>query len=212
MNCELSGNFIQHLEVTLFPGEEFFAQKGALLYMEAGLTKEVGLNGSGLKRLLKAKLSGESMFVIRLFNNCGMPRKAVIGSSCGLLPLRLENETLLCHSGVFVASDRRMDISSKISFRGFMGGMGLFLQKISGNGTVYLDTKDTPIILNLQPGERVELDENHIIALRGIDESRMSANVSADNFFGGEGFSMLNVTGPGRVYLSPGSLLEAPAE
>lgn len=212
MNCELSGNFIQHLEVTLFPGEEFFAQKGALLYMEAGLTKEVGLNGSGLKRLLKAKLSGESMFVIRLFNNCGMPRKAVIGSSCGLLPLRLENETLLCHSGVFVASDRRMDISSKISFRGFMGGMGLFLQKISGNGTVYLDTKDTPIILNLQPGERIELDENHIIALRGIDESRMSANVSADNFFGGEGFSMLNVTGPGHVYLSPGSLLEAPTE
>ena len=207
MECKLSGNFIQQLDITLFPGEEFFAQKGALICLEAGLRKEVGLNGSGLKRILKAKLSGESLFVIRLYNDCGVPRKAVIGSSCGLLPVKIESETLLCHSGVFVASDSRMEISSKISFRGFMGGMGLFLQKISGNGTVYLDTKDEPLVLDLRPGERVELDENHIIALRGIDESRMSANVSADNFFGGEGFSMLCVTGPGRVYLSPGSLL-----
>ena len=61
--------------------------------------------------------------------------------------------------------------------------------------------------LDLRPGETIEIDENHIIALHGIDESRMSANVSADNFLGGEGFSMLSVTGPGRVYLSPGSLL-----
>lgn len=207
MDCRLSGNFIQHLEVTLFPGEEFFAQKGALIYLEAGLRKEVGLNGSGLKRILKAKLSGESFFVIRLFNDCGMPRKAVIGSSCGLLPVRLSGETLLCHSGVFVAADSRMEISSKISLRGFMGGMGLFLQKIAGRGTVYLDTKDTPMALDLRPGETIEIDENHIIALHGIDENRMSANVSADNFLGGEGFSMLSVTGPGRVYLSPGSLL-----
>ncbi len=207
MDCRLSGNFIQHLEVTLFPGEEFFAQKGALIYLEAGLRKEVGLNGSGLKRILTAKLSGESLFVIRLFNDCGMPRKAVIGSSCGLLPVQLSGETLLCHSGVFVAADSRMEISSKISLRGFMGGMGLFLQKIAGRGTVYLDTKDTPMTLDLRPGETIEIDENHIIALHGIDESRMSANVSADNFLGGEGFSMLSVTGPGRVYLSPGSLL-----
>lgn len=205
MDCQLAGRFIQHLEVTLFPGEEFFAQKGALIYLESGISKDVSLNGSGLKRILKAKLSGESLFIIRLYNAGLRPQKAVIGSSYGLLPITINNETLLCHSGVFVAADRRMDVSSKVSFRGLLGGMGLFLQTVSGSGTVYLDTKDDPIILDLRPGERIEIDENHIIALRGITENQMSANVSADNFLGGEGFSMLSVTGPGRVYLSPGT-------
>ncbi len=210
MEYAVKGNFIQHLEVTLAPGEEFYVQSGALIYSEAGLAKEVGLNGSGLKRVVKAKLSGESLFIIRLVNACGYPRKAVVGSSCGLLPVRMDEETMLCHSGVFVASDRRMEISSKLSFRSLFGGMGLFLQRISGSGTVYLDTKDEPLVVDLRPGETIELDENHIIALRGIDETRMSANVSFDNLFGGEGFSMLSVTGPGRVYVSPGSLLETP--
>ncbi len=211
MECVLKGNFIQHLEVTLAPGEEFFTQRGAIIFTEAGLRKEVGLNGSGLKRVLRAKLSGESLFIIRLSNPTAYPRKAVVGSSCGLLPVAIDGETLLCHSGVFVASDRRMEVSSKLSFRGLLGGMGLFLQRVSGSGTVYLDTKDSPIVVDLGPGETIELDENHIIALRGIDESRMAANVSADNFVGGEGFSMLSVTGPGRVYVSPGSLL-SPAD
>lgn len=37
MNCKLVGQFVQHLEITLSPGENFFAEKGSVIYLEAGI-------------------------------------------------------------------------------------------------------------------------------------------------------------------------------
>ena len=207
MNVKLVGQFVQHLEVTLAPGENFFAEKGALIYLEAGIEKELSFNGSGLGRILGAKLSGESLFIIRLYNISNQPRKAVIGSRFGLLPIRLEGESLICHRGVYVSSSNKVNVTTKLSIAGLVGGMGLLLQKISGNATVFLDTKGTPIIISLPPGETIEVDEDHIIALQYISEAQMSSNWSLGNLLGGEGLSMLRITGPGKVYLSPGTFL-----
>ena len=52
MNCKLVGQFVQHLEVTLSPGEDFYAEKGSVIYLEAGIEKELGFNGSGLDESL----------------------------------------------------------------------------------------------------------------------------------------------------------------
>ena len=71
--------------------------------------------------------------------------------------------------------------------------------------TVFLDTNGTPICRQLQPGESIQVDENHIIALHSITERQMSSNWSLKNVFAGEGLSMLTITGPGQVYLSPGT-------
>ena len=47
MNVKLIGNFIQHLEVELLSDEDFYAQKGALIYLEKGIEKEAQMNGGG---------------------------------------------------------------------------------------------------------------------------------------------------------------------
>lgn len=207
MNCKLVGQFVQHLEVTLDPGEDFYAQKGSVIYLEAGIEKELSFNGSGLGRIIGAKLSGESIFIMRFFNITNMPRKLVIGSEFGLLHVRLDGETMICHRGVYVCSNNRVNVTTKLSISGFTGGMGLLLQKIQGNATVFLDTKGTPITINLEYGQSIEVDEDHIIALLNISEHQMQANWSLKNFMGGEGLSMMRVTGPGTVYLSPGKFL-----
>lgn len=204
MNCKLVGQFVQHLEVTLDPGEDFFAEKGALIYLEAGVTKEVRLNGTGLGRIIGAKLSGESLTIIRLCNTAGMPRKVVIGSLYGLLPIKLNGESIICQRGVYVCSNNQVNITTKLSLSGLLGGMGLRLQKIQGNSTVFLDTMGTPITINLQYGESVEIDEDHILALHNISENQIQSSWSVGNFMGGEGFSMMRISGPGTVYLSPG--------
>lgn len=206
MNCKLVGSFVQRLEVTLSPGEEFYAEKGSLIYYEAGIEKEVSFNGSGLGRIIGAKISGESLFILRLFNNSPYQRKIVIGSHCGLLPIKIQGETLICNKGVYVASNNKVDVNTKLSIKGLTGGMGLFLQKITGNSTVFLDTVDSPIQLQLNQGESIEVDENHIIALRNFNEHQLSSNWSLGNLLGGEGLSMLRITGPGQVYLSPGRI------
>lgn len=203
MNCKLIGQFVQHLEVTLFPGEDFYVEKGCVIYLEAGVEKELSFNGSGLGRILGAKLSGESIFILRLYNTTNINRKVVIGSKFGILPVKLNGESMICHRGVYVGSSNKVNITTKLSLAGLTGGMGLLLQKIQGNATVFLDTKGTPITINLQPGETIEVDEDHIIALHNIGDSQMRSNWSLGNLLGGEGFSMMRVTGPGTVYLSP---------
>ncbi len=207
MNCKLVGQFVQYLEVTLAPGEDFFTEKGSVIYLEAGIEKELSFNGSGLGRILGAKLSGESLFILRLYNVSNMPRKVVIGSRFGLVPVRLNGETMICHRGVYVGSNNKVNVTTKLSISGLTGGMGLLLQKIQGNATVFLDTKGQPIVINLQYGETIEIDENHIIALVNIAESQMQSIWSLGNIFGGEGLSMMRVTGPGTVYLSPAKFL-----
>lgn len=207
MNCKLVGQFVQHLEVTLEPGEDFYAEKGSVIYLEAGIEKELSFNGTGLGRLIGAKLSGESLFILRLYNATGMPRKVAIGSHFGLLPVKLNGETMICHRGVYVGSNNRVNVTTKLSIAGLTGGMGLLLQKIQGISTVFLDTKGSPIIINLEPGQTIEVDEDHIIALLNINDSQMRSNWSLSNLLGGEGLSMMRVTGPGTVYLSPSKFM-----
>ncbi len=212
MNCKLVGQFVQYLEVTLMPGEDFYAERGSLIYLEAGIEKESSLNGSGLGRILGATLSGESIFILRLFNVSNVPRKAVVGSRYGMLPVKINGETMICHRGVYVGSNNRVNVTTKLSISGLTGGMGLLLQKIQGSSTVFLDTKGTPITINLQPGETIEVDEDHIIALLNIADWQMQSNWSLGNLIGGEGLSMMRITGPGTVYLSPSKFLPAVAQ
>ncbi|MDE6236323.1 MAG: AIM24 family protein [Muribaculaceae bacterium] len=204
MDCKLVGQFVQHLEVTLAPGEHFFAEKGTVIYLEAGIEKELSTNGNTLGRILGAKLSGETLFILRLFNISNLPRKVVIGSRYGLLPVKINGDTMICHRGAYVASNNKVNITTKLSFAGLTGGMGFLLQKIQGSSTVFLDTMGSPIVVYLRPGETIEVDEDHIIALLNIGEGQMQSNWSLGNLLGGEGLSMLRVTGPGTVYLTPG--------
>lgn len=202
MNCKLVGQYIQYLEVTLSPGEDFFVERGSVIYLETGIEKELSFNGRGLGRLIGAKLSGESLFILRLYNASHTPRKIAIGSHCGLLPVKLTGETMICHRGAYVGSNNKVDVTTKLSISGLTGGMGLLLQKIRGNATVFLDTQGSPIVINLEPGQTIDIDEDHIIALHNISDHQMSSNWSLSNLLGGEGLSMMRVTGPGTVYLS----------
>ena len=213
MNVKLVGNFIQHIEAELMYGEEFYAQKGTLIYLEQGIEKDVVLNGGGngtlgtIGNLLGAKLTGESIFLVRYVNKCNKPRKVAFGGSFGLHPVKIQNESLICNRGVYVASNNLVQVSAKISIAGIVGGMGGLLQKISGTSTVFLDCKGQPITKELCAGETIEVDEDHIIAMQGISEHQLSSAWSLKNVFGGEGLSMLRITGPGKVHLSPGSII-----
>lgn len=213
MNVKLVGNFIQHIEVELQRDEEFYAQKGALIYLEHGIDKDVVMNGGGngtlgtIGNLIGAKLTGESIFLVRYVNRCNMPRKIVFGGNYGLHPIKIQNEVLICNRGVYVASNNLVQVSAKISIAGIVGGMGGLLQKISGTSTVFLDCRGQPITKELCTGETIEVDEDHIIAMQGISEHQLSSAWSLKNVFGGEGLSMLRITGPGKVHLSPGSII-----
>lgn len=211
MNCKIIGYEYKTLEVTLAPGESFYAERGSIVYVDVELQREAewngGSNGGGLGNLiggvLKTALSGESVLIIRFYNSTNTERKLVLsGRCCSLVPIRLQGEKLICRRGHYVASTSKVSLNLNLNLQGLLGGIGLF-QKVEGNATVFLDSLGSPIEKNLQNGESIEIDENHIIALQGFSTSQVQVGWSFGNVLRGEGLSLMKVIGPGKVYLSP---------
>lgn len=209
MNCKFVGYEFKTLEVSLAPREEFYAERGSIVYVEESLQREVEFtnDGTGLGTIIggvvKSALSGESILIIRFSNPTNTEKKLVLsGSSCALLPVKLQGENLICRRGHYVASTGRVSLNLNLNLQGLLGGIGLF-QKIEGNATVFLNSLGNPIEKQLRNGETIEVDENHIIALHGFSSSQIQAGWSVGNVLRGEGLSLMKITGPGKIYLSP---------
>lgn len=210
MNCKIIGFEFKTLEVTLYPNESFYAERGSIVYVEEGLKREVDFNGGSsrgignfLGGVLQSKLSGESILIIRFSNPTNIQRKMVLsGSECGLLPIKLQGENLLCRRGHYVASTNKVRLTLNLNLQGVLGGIGFF-QKVDGNATVFLDSLGTHLEKDLSVGETIEVDENHIIAMQGFDNSRIMAGWSIGNVLRGEGLSLMKLIGPGKIYISP---------
>lgn len=211
MNCKIVGYEFKTLEVTLQPNETFYAERGSLVWVDAALQRDVEMNGGNqngsignmLGGMLKSALSGESVLILRFYNPTSKPLKMVLsGSCCALLPIKLQGENLICRRGHYVASTNKISLNLNLNIQGILGGIGLF-QKVEGNATVFLDSNGSPIIKEVAPGESIEMDENNIIAFHGFQPQQIQAGWSFGNMIRGEGLSLMRVTGPGKVYLSP---------
>ena len=204
MECKLKGYDFKALEVTLEPGESFYAERGALIYLESGIEKSAEF-GKTAGNIIQSKLSGESLFLIRFNNNCNVRRKMLLAGKVGVLPIKITGQRVMCRRGSYIASTEKMNLGLKISISSLLGGAGL-LQRIDGNGTVFLDCYGMPVELDLGYNETIEVDENNLIALVGINENQIDASWSVGNMFHGEGLSLLRITGPGKVYINPSNL------
>lgn len=209
MNCKIVGYEYKTLEVMLSPGESFYAERGSIVYVDEALQRETewngGGSGSGLGNLiggvLRSALSGESVLIIHFYNPTNTEKKMVLsGSMCALVPIRLQGENMICRRGHYVASTDKVKLN--LNLQGLLGGVGLF-QKVNGNATVFLDSLGSPIEKALTDSETIEVDENHIVALQGFHTSQIQAGWSFGNVLRGEGLSLMKITGPGKVYLSP---------
>ena len=212
MNCKIVGYEFKHLEIELSPGEDFYGERGAFVYCDEGIDKQTEIIGTSISGVLLSKLSGESLLLVHYRNVSSSNRILVVaGSHANLLPLKLSgSDTLLIRRGAYVASSSRMKIDVNLSLKRIIAGMSLMMQRITGDGTVFIDGIGIPIIKELQSFECIEVDENHVIALENIHENQISAGWNLSNIFRGEGLSTIKRTGPGKVHLSPLSIVNSP--
>ena len=201
MECKLKGYEFKALEVTLDPGETFFAERGALLYLESGIEKNMQW-GKSAGSIIQSRLSGESYFTIKFQNTSNAPKKLAVAGKTGLLPIKIDGQSVMCRRGAYVASTEKVDLNLKISISSIVGGAGL-LQRIDGKGTIFLDSYGMPLELNLGYNDSIEVDEYCLIAMTGITESQINASWSVGNMLHGEGLSLLQIHGPGKVYINP---------
>lgn len=218
IDYQIKGESIQIVEIELDPMETVIAEAGAMLFMEDGIQFETKMgDGSSpnqglFDKLLSAGsrvLTGESLFMTHFTNRAN--RKAKVGFSAPypgtVIPVNLSqcpgNELIVQKDGFLCAA---FGTKVAITFNrklgsGLVGGEGFILQKLSGDGKIFVHAGGTVIERTLN-NETLRVDTGCVVAFESqIDFDVQSAGGLRSMVFGGEGLFLATLRGSGKIWL-----------
>ena len=191
------------VRINLKRGEQFRAEAGAMLSMTPTLKLEAKGAGKGLMGILKAAVGGEGLFVSLYTSETGDGELVLAPSVLGdILKMELTGNTIYAEGGAYLAGSPGLELSTKGSFKGMISGEGLFLQKISGRGIVFLNSFGAVFEKTLAPGEVYIVDTNHIVAFDETIQYRIRKAAAGifSTLASGEGL-VCEYTGPGKMWV-----------
>lgn len=217
VDYEIIGNDIQLVEIELDPNETVIAEAGAMNYMESGIVFDTKMGDgsapdegifSSLLNVGKRLLTGESIFMTHFTNQgSGKQRVAFAAPFPGrIIPMDLYElgGELLCQKDAFLCAALGTSVGIAFNKRlgaGFFGGEGFILQKLSGDGFVFVHACGAIVQKQLN-GEKLRVDTGCLVAFTpGIDYSIERAGNLKSMFFGGEGLFLATLQGHGTVWL-----------
>lgn len=196
------------LKIDFLQNEQFRAEAGAMMSMSPTLTLEAQTSGKGFLGTIKAAVGGESFFA-SLFNaSLGSGELLLSPTVPGdIIQINLENNTIYAEGGAYLAGSPELEISTKGSFKAMVAGEGLFLQKITGTGTLFLNSYGAIIEKSLNPGENYIVDTGHIVAFEKslTYQIKKAAKGIFSTLASGEGF-VCEFSGPGKIWMQTRNL------
>ncbi len=217
LDYQIYGDDLQFVEVELDPQETVIAEAGAMMYMDDGINFETRLgDGSsaskGLAGMLgnvaKRALTGESLFMTH-FTNGGQGKKQVAFGAPypgKIVDIDLDETggELICQKDSFLAAALGTQITIAFNKRlgaGLFGGEGFMLQRLRGDGMVFIHAGGTIIEKRLSGG-KILVDTGCIVAFENtISYDIQRAGNLRSMLFGGEGLFVATLQGSGRVWL-----------
>ena len=148
IDYQIFGDDLQLVEVELDPGEGVRAEVGTMTYMENGIEMQTDTGGlfAGFKRMV----TGESFFITTFLNNGrGKSHVAFAAPYPGkIIPFDLDtfNGQVLCQKDSFLCAARGTEIEVAFTKKlgaGFFGGEGFILQRLTGDGMVFVHAGGT---------------------------------------------------------------------
>lgn len=217
VDFRIIGNDLQQVEVELDPRETVIAEAGSMNYMEQGIQFEAKMgDGSNPKEGFFEKvfsagtrmLTGESLFLTHFTNTDGVKRKVSFSAPYPgkILSLNLSKwgQQMICQKRAFLAAS----LGTKVSLHfhknlgaGLFGGEGFILQRLIGDGMVFLHAGGSIIEKQLK-GESLMVDTGCVVGFTsGIRYSIKRAGNLKSMLFGGEGLFLATLSGYGCVWL-----------
>lgn len=219
IDYEIKGHELQFVEIELDPGESAVAEAGAMVWKDASIEMTTVFGdgsanqGSGIMGALlgagKRLVTGESLFTtVFTHTGSGKARVAFGAPTPGnILPIDLTryNGRLICQKDSFLAAAKGVSIGVHFQRRiltGLFGGEGFIMQKLEGDGMVFVQMGGTLIERELAAGEELHVDTGCVAAFTsGVDFDLISAGGIKSSLFGGEGLFFARLRGPGRVWI-----------
>lgn len=218
IDYKIFGDDLQFVEIELDPGETVIAEAGTMMYMEDGITFEAKMgDGSKPKAGLLDTLvgagmrviTGESLFITH-FTNAARDRKRHVAFGAPypgtIVSIDLDdaNGELICQKDSFLCAALGTQVNIAFNKRlgaGLFGGEGFILQRLRGDGMVFVHAGGTVIERQLN-NEKVMVDTGCIVAFEStIDYDIQQAGNLKSMLFGGEGLFLATLRGTGRVWL-----------
>jgi uncharacterized protein (TIGR00266 family) len=218
VDYQIFGDDLQFVEVELDPKETVIAEAGMMMYMEDGINFEIKMgDGSNPKAgfldkmvsVGKRAITGESLFMTHFTNTAPAGKRHVAFGAPypgKIVPIDLDdtNGELICQKDSFLCAALGTEVSIAFNKRigaGLFGGEGFILQRLRGDGLVFVHAGGTIVEKRLE-NAKLLVDTGCIVAFeKSIDYNVQMAGNLKSMLFGGEGLFLTTLQGTGRVWL-----------
>jgi uncharacterized protein (TIGR00266 family) len=218
VDFEIKGQEMQFVEVELDPGESAIAEAGSMMFKDAPVHMDTIFGdgshasqgfGSKLWTAGKRLLTGESLFMTAFTHQGqGKARVAFAAPYPGsILAFHLGEMggQLIAQKDSFLAAAKGVTVGIHFQKRimtGLFGGEGFIMQKLEGDGYVFVHFGGAIVQRELAPGEVLHVDTGCVAAMTpDIDFDIVRAGSVKSMIFGGEGVFFAELRGPGVVWL-----------
>ena len=218
IDFDIKGHELQFVEIELDPGESAVAEAGAMVWKDASVDMTTvfgsgaGQEGGFMGKLLSAGkrlVTGESLFTTVFTHRGSGKARVAFGAPVpgAILPIRLSEVggTLICQKDSFLCAAKGVSIGIHFQRKvltGLFGGEGFIMQRLDGDGWVFVQMGGAVIERELRPGEQLHVDTGCIAAFTSsIDFDLIGAGGVKSSLFGGEGLFFARLTGPGKVWI-----------
>jgi uncharacterized protein (TIGR00266 family) len=216
MDAVIRGTTMPVLEVHLTPGESVVAESGQLGWFDDGIeleTTTAAAGADGIWDAAKRTFGGGTFFMTR-YQSVTQPGTvafpARLPGKIVQVPLGRDRSYLIQRHG-FLAGLEGVELSTALQPKkvgtGIFGGFGAILQKLEGVGHAWLELSGELSEYDLQAGQSLRVHPAHVGLVEGTVEYELATVPGIKNkLFGGDGFFLIRLTGPGKVWLQSLSL------
>ena len=220
IDFRIHGQEMQFVEIELDPGESAIAEAGSLMFKDSSVQMDTvfgdgsasGQSGGFMDKLLSAGkrvITGESLFTTMYTQSgSGKAKVAFAAPYPGtVMAMKLDEHggQIICQKDSFLAGARGVQVGIHLQRKiltGLFGGEGFIMQKLEGDGWVFIHAGGCVVERDLAAGERIDVDTGCVVgyhATVNMDVQRVAGLKSM--LFGGEGVFLATLTGPGKVWL-----------
>ena len=190
------------LQLTLDSGEQVVAESGAMVAKDGQISTKTSMRGGLLGAAKRKLLGGESLFQNTFTSQAGGQRLYLAAAGEGDLQARElgPGEEFFLTSGAYVAHmGESLQIDTKFGgVKGFFSGVGFFMLRIVGPGTLFYGSYGAMHAVNVGP-EGYIVDTGHIVGFtQGLTYNIRVFNGFKGLFFSGEGL-IAEFSGQGTV-------------
>ena len=204
MEYEIIGGSFPVVECTLRAGESMITQSGSMAWMDPTVTMETSTNG-GLKKVVGRLFSNEHLFQ-NIYTAQADGAKIAFGTCVpgSIIAVKIEpGKSLICQKSAFLASYGNVELSTFFNKKigvGIFGGEGFIMQKITGDGIVFIEIDGANQEFMLEAGQQLILSTGYLVSIEETCSMDVQTVKGLKNIIlGGEGIFNTVITGPGRV-------------